>query len=51
MYNCIDVNLEQIPGTGSDRGWHYLYPSYVASSSDSLPYDSSYAMSCVVCSK
>ena len=48
MFNCINVDLEQIPGTGGDRGWHHLCPTYVAPSYDSTP---SYAMSCVVCSK
>ena len=51
MYDCIDVSLEQIPGTGGDRGWHHLFPVRVGTSSDSLPYDYSYAMTCAVCSK
>ena len=51
VFDCIDFSLEQVPGTGGDRGWHYKYPVRVSTSSDSLPYDSSYAMSCVVCSK
>jgi len=51
MYNCVDVSLEQIPGTGSLNGWHLLHPTNAATSSDSLPYDGGYAMSCVVCSK
>jgi len=51
MFNCIDISLEQIPGTGTDRGWHYLFPVRVGSSSDSLPQTGSNAMTCVVCSK
>ena len=51
MYDCIDVSLEQIPGTGSDQGWHHLWPVRLGSSSDSLPYDGSNAMTCAVCSK
>ena len=51
MYDCIDISLEQIPGTGSDQGWHQLWPVYVGSSADSLPRDNSYAMTCAICSK
>ena len=50
MYNCIDKHLQQISGSGSDNGGHQLYTIY-ASSSQFLPYDSGYAMTCVVCTK
>ncbi|XP_065908933.1 uncharacterized protein [Dysidea avara] len=49
MFNCIDISLEQIPGTGGDDSSHQLYPIYAASSQ--LPRDGSYALTCVVCSK
>jgi len=49
MYNCIDEHLEQIKGTGGGQGGHRLYTIYVTGSY--IPYDSGYAMSCVMCTK
>ena len=49
MYNCIDDNLEQIKGTGSEQGGHWLYTIYTTGSY--IPYDSGYALTCVVCTK
>ena len=50
MYNCIDKHLQQISGSGGDHGGHQLYTIY-ADSGHFLPYDSGYAMTCVVCTK
>ena len=50
MYNCIDVSLEQIPGSGGNQNGHQLY-TIDTHSSQFLPYDSGYALSCAVCSK
>ena len=50
MYYCIDENLEQIKGSGSDETSHDLYTVYVSSSSH-LPYDGTHSSSCVVCTK
>ena len=49
MYNCIDENLEQIRGSGSSQSIHLLYTVYATGSY--VPHDSSYALSCVVCTK
>ena len=49
MYYCIDENLEQVPGSGSAETIHLLYTVYVTGSY--VPTDSSYALSCVVCTK
>ena len=50
MYNCVDVTLQQIPGSSADNTGHQLYTIYAASSQFTPRY-SSYALSCVVCSK
>ena len=44
MFYCIDENLEQIKGTGSDDSSYDLYTVYVA-------YKNVDALSCVVCTK
>ena len=49
MYYCIDENLEQVPGSGGAENIHLLYTVYVTGSY--VPTDSSYALSCVVCTK
>ena len=53
MYNCIDKHLQQISGS---RGNHSRYSgnqlyTIHAVSSQFLPYDDGYAMTCVVCTK
>ena len=48
MYYCIDENLEQIKGTGSDQSSYDLYTVHVTGSN--VPRDG-YALSCVVCTK
>jgi len=30
MYNCVDVTLQQIPGSGADNTGHQLYTIYAA---------------------
>ena len=49
MYNCIDENLEQIKSSGTAENVHLLYTVYATGSY--VPYDGTYAMSCVVCTK
>ena len=49
MYECIDGHLEQITGSAGSENAHYLYTVYVTGSH--VPYDGTYAMSCVVCTK
>ena len=44
MFYCIDENLEQIKGTGSDESSYDLYTVHVV-------HGGSYALSCVVCTK
>ena len=50
MYTCIDKAVEQISGSGGDHGGHQMYTVYPVSG-QFLPYISSYAMTCVVCTK
>ena len=50
MYNCIDKHLQQISGSGGDHGGHQLYTIY-AVSGQFLPRISSYALTCVMCTK
>ena len=50
MYTCIDKHVQQISGSGGDHGGHQLYTIYPVSG-QFLPYISSYAMTCVVCTK
>ena len=47
MYECIDEHLEQITGSAGNENAHYLYTVYVTGSH--VSYDSTYALSCVVC--
>ena len=49
MYYCIDENLEQIKGTGGDNAGYELFTVYTSGSH--IPYDGSYSLSCVVCTK
>ena len=49
MYNCIDEHLEQITGSASNDVVHYLYTIYATGSH--VPHNSSYSLSCVVCTK
>ena len=49
MYYCVDENLEQIKGTGGNHGGYDLWTVYVGTSL--VPRDSTYALSCVVCTK
>ena len=48
MYNCIDKNLEQIPGSGSDQNPHRLY-TVRADCGEYFPCGST-ELTCVVCS-
>ena len=49
MYNCIDEHLEQITGSGSSENVHHLYTVYATG--PHVPHNSSYSLSCVVCTK
>ena len=49
MYECIDEHLEQITGTGSSENVYHLYTVYATGSH--VPHNSSYSLSCVVCTK
>ena len=49
MYNCIDKQLEQIPASGSSEAVHLLYTVYATGAH--VPHNSSYSLSCVVCTK
>ena len=49
MYNCIDEHLEQITGSGTIESVHFLYTVYATGSH--VPHNSSYSLSCVVCTK
>ena len=49
MYECIDEHLEQITGSGSGETVHLLYTVYATGSY--VPHNSSYSLSCVVCTK
>ena len=48
MYECIDEDLEQVPGTGNGEAAHFLYLVYATGLK--VPTDG-YALSCVVCTK
>ena len=50
MFYCIDENLEQIKGSGSDEVSYDLFTVYVVSSSN-LPHDGNHLSPCVVCTK
>ena len=49
MYNCIDKHLEQIAGSGNSENVHNLYTVYATGSH--VPHNSTYSLSCVVCTK
>ena len=49
MYDCVDEHLEQITGSGINENVHLLYTVYATGSH--VPHNSSYSLSCVVCTK